>query len=81
MELNDVKSLIENGSNRLSRVSLYDIGQLRQMTNVDFIIDRESGDYHYEVSIDGINETEAAKKILSNYAWKLDDKNNLTINL
>lgn len=81
MELNDVKSLIESGGNRQSRVSLYDIGQLRQMTNVDFIIDRESGDYHYEVSIDGINETDAAKKILSSYAWKLDDKNNLTINL
>lgn len=81
MELNDVKSLIENGSNRLSRVSLYDIGQLRQMTNVDFIIDRESGDYHYEVSIDGINESEIAKKILSNYAWTLNENNKLIINL
>ena len=51
------------------------------MTNVDFIIDRESGDYHYEVSIDGINESEIAKKILSNYAWTLNENNKLMINL
>ena len=47
----------------------------------DFIIDRESGDYHYEVSIDGINESEIAKKILSNYAWTLNENNKLIINL
>lgn len=80
MNLDEIKTLIEKDNDRSSRVSLYDIGRLRQMTTVDFVMDRDSGEYHYEVSIDGIKETDASKEILSNYTWALNDDNKLVIN-
>lgn len=71
MKLEEIKTLVKNGSNYNESLSLSDLEKLKSVANVTLEIDRDTNDYYYKVILNELSGKEFDKELITKHKWEL----------
>ena len=71
MKLEEIKTLVKNGSNYNESLSLSDLEKLKSVANVTLQIDRDTNDYYYKVILNELAGKEFDKELITKHKWEL----------
>lgn len=71
MKIEDIKSLIEHNKGNGHVLPLSELMTLKSIANVTLEINRENGDYFYQVELNDLVDKEFDTELITEYAWEI----------
>jgi hypothetical protein len=71
MKIEEIKALIESNKGKGHVLPLSELMTLKSIANVTLEINRENGDYFYQVELNDLVDKEFDTELITEYAWEI----------
>lgn len=71
MKIEDIKALVESNNSENHELPLSELMKLEMIANVTLEINRENGDYFYQIEMNDLVDKEFDAGLLTEYAWEI----------
>lgn len=71
MKIEEIKALVGSNNSENHELPLSELMKLEMIANVTLEINRENGDYFYQVELNDLVDKEFDTELITEYAWEI----------